>query len=43
MNECFYCGWVGRGGEKGGKERGQFNLLTYFELVFSRLGRWGGV
>lgn len=42
MNASIVGGWEG-GGEKGGKERGQFNLLTYFELVFSRLGRWGGV
>lgn len=26
-----------------GGERGEFSFLKYLELVFSRLGPWGGV
>lgn len=41
INAVIVRGW--EGGEKGGKERGQFNFLTHLELVFSCLGRRGGV
>lgn len=34
MNECFYCGWVGRGGEKGGKERGNSICKRTLSLCF---------